>query len=315
MALTLMVALLAWLFGAHEAEGQMRGRAGFAPRSGAVLRFSPHGVQGFPRASGIGFRQTPSIVGPIVFAPRGFLRIAPAPVFLTPVAPVFYYFGRPFFPVFPRPGGVLLIDVPSATESSVITQAVPGVIQLNPSMAGTGAQQIPGRSPAQLAPFDPTPEEIIVRLLVLAEIKKGDIVYDLGSGDGRVVIAAAKKYGVKAIGFEIDPGLVKLARENVREQGVEKLVEIRQQDFMTADLSPATVVTLYLSHDGNLALRPSLLNQLKPGARVVSYGFDMGDWAPKIMETYRDRAGDSHLLYFWQISEPPRYGENSFSDQ
>jgi hypothetical protein len=96
---------------------------------------------------------------------------------------------------------------------------------------------------------------------------------------------------------------------------VEKLVEIRQQDFMTADLAPATVVTLYLSHDGNLALRPSLMNQLKQGARIVSYGFDMGDWAPKIMESYRDAAGDSHMLYFWQIAEPSRYSEISALDQ
>ena len=137
------------------------------------------------------------------------------------------------------------------------------------------------------------------RLLGLASVKKGDTVYDLGSGDGRVVIAAAKKFGVKAVGFEIDPDLVKLARENVRKQGVEKLVEIRQQDFTSANLSPASVVTLYLSSDGNPAVRPALMHKLKPGVRIVSYGFDMGDWAPKIMETYRDRAGDSHLLYLW----------------
>ncbi len=134
---------------------------------------------------------------------------------------------------------------------------------------------------------------------MLGDVKRGDTVYDLGSGDGRVVIAAAKKFGVKAVGFEIDPGLVKLARENVRKQGLQKLVEIRQQDFMTADLSPASVVTLYLSNDGNPALKPTLMRQLKPGARIVSYGFDMGDWAPKIMETYRDKTGDSHLLYRW----------------
>jgi len=149
-------------------------------------------------------------------------------------------------------------------------------------------------------------------MLRLAGVKKGDIVYDLGSGDGRVVIAAAKQYGVKAVGFEIDPGLVKLARENVRREGVEKLVEIRQQDFLTADLSRASVVTLYLSKDGNLAVRPALMNRLKPGARVVSYSFDMGDdWSPKIMETYRDAGGDTHLLYLWQISDPMVYGENS----
>ena len=193
----------------------------------------------------------------------------------------------------------MIIDVPDVVDTIVTTGVAPGIVYLNPPIVSPAQQSIPGRSADQLAPFDPTPQEVVERLLVLAGVRKGDTVYDLGSGDGRVVIAAAKKFGVKAVGFEIDPGLVKLARENVRKQGVEKLVEIRQQDFMTANLAPASVVTLYLSSDGNLALRPALMHQLKPGARVVSYGFDMGDWAPKIMETYRDRAGDSHLLYLW----------------
>ncbi len=141
-------------------------------------------------------------------------------------------------------------------------------------------------------------------MLALAGVKKDDLVYDLGSGDGRIVIAVAKKYGARAVGIEIDPGLVKLARENVRKEGVENLVEIRQQDFMTADLSLATVVTLYLTQDGNLALRPKLMGELRPGARVVSYTFDMGDWQPKIMENYRDAANDMHTLYLWNISSP-----------
>jgi len=148
-------------------------------------------------------------------------------------------------------------------------------------------------------------------MLALAGVKKGDVVYDLGSGDGRVMIAAAKSYGVKAVGFEVDPGLVKLARENVREQGVEKLVEIRQQDFLSADLSAATVVTLYLSYDGNLALRPKLMRELRPGARVVSYIFDMGDWPAKIVEAYRDAGGETHMLYLWHIEDPMIYGETT----
>lgn len=146
---------------------------------------------------------------------------------------------------------------------------------------------------------------------MLAGVKKGDVVYDLGSGDGRIVITAAKTFGAKAVGFEIDPGLVKLARENARREKLERLVEIRQQDFMTANLSAATVVTLYLSYDGNLALRPKLMRELKPGARVVSYTFDMGDWQPKIVETYRDATGDTHMLYLWEISKPVLHGEHS----
>jgi len=165
------------------------------------------------------------------------------------------------------------------------------------------------RESSQLAPYDPTPQDVVERMLTLAQIKKGDLVYDLGAGDGRMVITAAKKYGVRAVGFEIDGGLVKLARENARKQGVEKLVEIRQQDFLTADISAANVVTLYLSQDGNLALREKLVSQLKPGARVVSYTFDMGDWQPKIAENYRDSAGDRHMIFLWQIGERQVYSE------
>jgi hypothetical protein len=104
---------------------------------------------------------------------------------------------------------------------------------------------------------------------------------------------------------------VKLARENARKERVENLVEIRQQDFMTADLSAANVVMLYLSYDGNLAVRPKLLNQLRSGARVVSYTFDMGDWAPKIAENYRDSTGDRHMIYLWQIGERQMYSDRN----
>jgi tRNA A58 N-methylase Trm61 len=162
-----------------------------------------------------------------------------------------------------------------------------------------------------VAPFDPAPQEVVQRMLTLAGVKKGDVVYDLGSGDGRILIAAAKKYGVRGVGFEIDPGLVKLARENARREGVEKLVEIREQDFLTANLSPASVVTLYLSYDGNLAVRPQLLRQLKAGSRVVSYVFDMGDWQPQVAETYRDAVGDQHPLYLWRIGEPMVFSDSS----
>jgi SAM-dependent methyltransferase len=204
------------------------------------------------------------------------------------------------------------IGFPGFTGTSfTTTQFVPIEGWTDSRMAGNPPADAGVGLPAQLAPFDPSPQEVVERMLTIAAVKKGDVVYDLGSGDGRVVIAAAKKYGVKAVGFEIDPGLVKLARENVRQQGVEKLVEIRQQDFMTADLSKATVVTLYLSYDGNLALQPKLMHELRPGARVVSYTFGMPGWDPKVMESYRDAAGVTHLLYLWQISDPPLYSENS----
>ena len=135
-------------------------------------------------------------------------------------------------------------------------------------------------APVVLAPFVPSPIRVVVAMLQLAGVTEKDVVYDLGSGDGRVVITAAKKYGARAVGFEIDPDLVKKARERARKEQVEHLVEIRQQDAMTADVSEATVVTLYLFPKANLLLKPLLQRQLRPGARVVSSQFDMGDWRP-----------------------------------
>lgn len=199
---------------------------------------------------------------------------------------------------------VIILGVPYYSGTTVVTQVAPGVIQQEPRPLEAPPSESRTRGPGQLAPFDPTPQEVVERMLRLANPKAGDVLYDLGAGDGRVAIAAAKKYGIKAVGFEIDGGLVKLARENVRKQGVEKLVEIRQEDFLPVDLSPASVVTLYLSYDGNLAIRPQLMSQLKPGARVVSYTFDMAEWQPKATESYRDSAGNSHLIYLWEIGAP-----------
>jgi SAM-dependent methyltransferase len=186
---------------------------------------------------------------------------------------------------------------------------MPEAVHPNQSNSGDASGQLPGRGAGQIAPFDPTPPAIVERMLALAAVNRGDLLYDLGSGDGRVVIAAAKKFGARGVGFEIDAGLVKLARENAQREGVEHLVEFREQDFLTADLSPATVVALYLSYDGNLALRPQLMQQLTPGARVVSYTFDMADWAPKVAEAYRDPSGNTHMLYFWEIGEPQAFSE------
>ena len=105
----------------------------------------------------------------------------------------------------------------------------------------------------------------------------------------------------------MDPGLVKMAREKIKQENLEQLVEVRHQNFMTADLALASIVTLYLSHDGNQALKPVLLRQLQPGARIVSYTFDMGNWPPKITESYRDGAGDVHTLYYWEIPQSVAY--------
>ena len=204
-----------------------------------------------------------------------------------------------------RHGGVAFFAVPEFVGTTVvITEVAPGVLREDRRYVQDSPANAPVREPGQVAPFDPTPQEVVQRMLALADVRKNDVIYDLGSGDGRLLIAAAKKYGVRGVGFEIDAGLVKLARENARREGVEKLIEIRQQDFLAADLSRATVVTLYLSYDGNLAVREQLNRQLKPGARVVSYTFDMGDWPPKIAESYRDAAGETHAIYLWEIGAP-----------
>jgi precorrin-6B methylase 2 len=211
---------------------------------------------------------------------------------------------------FHRHPGVIFIGEPFGWGTTVITQVAPGVVQAERRYSDGSPGETRLSAPGQLAPFDPTPQEVVERMLALAAVKKNDVIYDLGSGDGRILITAAKRYGARGVGFEIDPGLVKLARENARKEGVEKLVEIRQQNLLTADLSPASVVTLYLSYEGNLAVRPQLMRQLKRGARVVSYAFDMGEWQPKIAESYLDAGGNSHQLYFWEIGEPMVFSDN-----
>jgi SAM-dependent methyltransferase len=160
----------------------------------------------------------------------------------------------------------------------------------------------PDEDSPYLAPYVPTPQEVIDRMLELAEVVSGDVVYDLGSGDGRIVITAARRYGVKAVGFEIDPVLVKMSRDRVKQAGLEHLVEIREEDLRSADLSPATVVTLYLYPTANLRLRAALTRQLRPGARVVSHQFTMGAWKPERIERLTDSAGIERTIYLWRIA-------------
>jgi len=158
------------------------------------------------------------------------------------------------------------------------------------------------RDSRHIAPFVPTPEEVVVRMLELAEITRGDVLYDLGSGDGRIVIAAAKRYGIKAVGFEINPALVEESRGTIKQEGLENLVEIREQDIRSVDLSPASVVTMYLYPNANLRLRRAIRSQLKPGSRVVSLQFAMGDWTPAKTEQLKDSTGLTRTIYLWRIA-------------
>ena len=160
-----------------------------------------------------------------------------------------------------------------------------------------------GLESKKIVPYVPTPQDVVERMLELAQVKKGDVVYDLGSGDGRIVITAAKKYGVKAVGFEIDPERIRESRENIRKEGVGNLVEIREQDIRTVDLSPASVLTMYLLPEVNLMIRPNIWKQMKPGSRAVSHDFDMGDWKPLKTESIKDRSGWDHTLYLWRVEQ------------
>jgi SAM-dependent methyltransferase len=147
--------------------------------------------------------------------------------------------------------------------------------------------------------YEPSTPAIVAAMLELAEVKKGDVVYDLGCGDGRIVIEAARRYGARGVGIDIDPERISEARENARKAGVDGRVAFRNEDLFEAQIGEATVVTLYLWPWINLKLRPKLLAELKPGTRVVSNLHDMGDWAAeKKIEV------DGHPIYLWRI--PPR---------
>src|SRR6478752_6834456 len=154
----------------------------------------------------------------------------------------------------------------------------------------------------KLAPFVATPPDVVDRMLRLAAVGPTDVVYDLGSGDGRIVIAAAKTFGARGVGIDIDPALVEQARANATAAGVSNRVTFRLEDAMTADVSDATVVTLYLLAASNVKLRPHLQAQLRPGARIVAHNFGMGDWEPQRVETFVDQGGMTRTLYLWTIA-------------
>jgi ribosomal protein L11 methylase PrmA len=159
------------------------------------------------------------------------------------------------------------------------------------------------RSSAQrptLAPYIPTPQDVVDRMLQLAEVTSKDTVYDLGCGDGRVVITAAKTYGARGVGIDIDKDRIDESRRNARDAGVSSLVRFEHGDILAADVAPATVVTLYLVSSANLKLRPLLTKQLAPGARIVSHKFGMGDWKPDKVDTFTDGRGDQRTLYLWR---------------
>jgi ubiquinone/menaquinone biosynthesis C-methylase UbiE len=157
-------------------------------------------------------------------------------------------------------------------------------------------------------PYLPTTEEAVVAMLKLADVKSTDVVYDLGCGDGRIVVAAAKNFGARGVGIDIDPVRIAEAKANAKKAAVENLVQFEENDLFQADIHEASVVTLFLLSSVNLKLRPKLLGELKPGTRIVSNTFEMGDWQPDKELTLEQRSDDdgpfSRKLFLWIV--PPR---------
>ncbi len=152
-----------------------------------------------------------------------------------------------------------------------------------------------------LAPYVATPEEVVDRMLSLARVTRNDVVFDLGCGDGRIPIMAAKKYGARGVGIDIDPRRIEESRANAKAAGVEHLVEFRLGDALQADVTNATVVTLYLLGSANALLRPVLTKQLRPGARIVSHAFSMGPtWPADKVDQFTTKNGDEITLYLWR---------------
>lgn len=181
-------------------------------------------------------------------------------------------------------------SLPAASQTNTVSNQA--------QAAPSPTTEAPTRSPDVV--YVPTPTAVVNEMLRLANVQSNDMVYDLGSGDGRIVITAAQQRGARGIGIDINPERIREANENAQKAGVTDRVQFRQADLFETDFSDATVVTLYLLPDLNLKLRPKLLSELKPGTRIVSHAFDMGDWKPeKVVEV------DGRTVYYWVVPENP----------
>ncbi len=179
--------------------------------------------------------------------------------------------------------------------TAVGQQAEPAPLFVPPNM---GRGDLPSQPPD--VPYVPTPQVVVDAMLELGGVKSGDVLYDLGSGDGRIPVTAAKTYGVRAVGIDIDPQRISEANANAKEAGVTGLVTFRQADLFKQDLREANVVTLYLLPSLNVKLQPKLLAELKPGSRIVSHAFDMGDWKPDATQEV-----EGSTIYLWTVPRRP----------
>ncbi|MEJ7731966.1 MAG: methyltransferase domain-containing protein [Polyangiaceae bacterium] len=209
----------------------------------------------------------------------------------------------------PRPVDTKMPEAAAPTAPQTVAEPVPTATAAVTAEAAAAAPS--GTADASIKPMErvpdieyvPTPENVVDKMLEAAKIGKDDVLYDLGCGDGRIVVAAAKRYGIKAKGFDIDPERVKESRANVEKNKVGHLVTIEQKDIFTLDLTPASVVTLYLLPELNVRLIPQL-DKLKPGSRIVSHDFDMKGAEPEkswtvMAKDHRTPANREHYVYLW----------------
>jgi SAM-dependent methyltransferase len=190
-----------------------------------------------------------------------------------------------------------VVAAASSTHAPLAGQSA-GQQPAQPPIPGVDQAAAPARRPDVI--YVPTSPEVVEAMLKLANVTKDDIVYDLGCGDGRIVVAAARAFGAKATGVDIDPQRIAEANANAKTAGVEGRVRFILGDLFQQDIHDATVVTLYLLNTLNLKLRPKLWKELKPGTRIVSHAFDMGDWQP---EQKQDVGGTT--IYLWRIPAHP----------
>jgi ubiquinone/menaquinone biosynthesis C-methylase UbiE len=184
----------------------------------------------------------------------------------------------------------------SALATLLVFWAVQSVYLSAGQWQGVQLKQ-PELKPALDVPYVPTPHEVVRKMLSLAEVNKNDILYDLGCGDGRIVVTAAKEYKIrKGVGVDIDPERISESKENAREAGVTDRVTFLQKNLFEMDFSEASVLSMYLLPSVNLKLRPKILSDMKPGSRIVSHDFDMGDWTPDKKVDMKE-----HTLYFWVV--------------
>lgn len=198
---------------------------------------------------------------------------------------------------------IALITIVGLSFLSVGCSTTPTATSGQPGTTNPPADSAVAQAPVLRSPdvvYVPTPQAVVDRMLAIAKVNSKDVLYDLGSGDGRLPITAAKKFGIRATGIDIDPQRIKEANANAKKAGVTDRVRFLNQDLFQSQFSDATVVTLYLLPELNVKLRPQLLSQLKPGTRIVSHAFDMGDWKPERTE----QVGNS-TIYFWTVPANP----------